>query len=41
MQQPGQFRFLGKIKRRGKLPGEFGDVGQMRGERLPLARGFW
>ncbi len=41
MQQTGQLGFIGQIQRRGKFTGEYGDVGQMRFQRLPFARSFW
>jgi len=41
MQQPGQSGFIDQIKRGGKFPGESGHIAQMRGQELPLARGFW
>ncbi len=41
MQKSDQLGFIGYVKWRGELPGKFGDIGQMRGQWLPLARRFW
>ena len=41
MQQPGKFGFFGEIEGFRKPGGESGDVGQVRGERLPFAITFW
>jgi hypothetical protein len=41
MQQPGKRGFGSEVERRGELPCQFGDFGQVRVERLPLARVLW
>jgi hypothetical protein len=41
VQQPGQFGFGGESERGGEFSGKRGDIAQMGGERLPLARRFW